>query len=204
MKMRVRFPGTVVLLLGVVTLFAACGSTPPTRFYTLSALAGFGEEVHAPAGKSRKIIGIGPVTMAKYLDYPGIITRSGANTLTRSELDRWGGSLGDEISRVLVENMGQLLPGERFLVLPWMETTDIDYRVQLNITCFEGALAGPVVLKATWLLFGREGNTLPASGDAAITEPVQGPGYAETANAMSRVLAELCRRIAVEIRTVEL
>jgi uncharacterized protein len=199
MRIWLRNMGVVVLLLAVVIQFTACGSTPPTRLYTLSTIADPCDAQHSLAAQSRQIIGIGPVTMAKYLDHPGITTRSGANTLTRSELDRWGSSLGDEINRVLVENMGQLLPGGRYLVLPWMETAENDYRIQLNITRFERIFEGPVVLNAAWLLFGREGNKLLASGDASITEPVQGRGYAATADAMSRVLADLCRRIAVEI-----
>jgi uncharacterized protein len=203
MRKRLRYPSTLILVFFVIVQLAACGSTPPVRFYTLSSLAGPGDAGQPPDGRLRKIVGIGPLAMAKYLDSPGITTRSGANTVTRSELDRWGGSLGDEMSRVLIQNMGQLLSGGGYLVLPWMETSDIDYRVQLNVTRFEGPREGPVVLDAAWLLFGRERNKLLASGDVAITEPVQGEEYAATADAMSRALAELSRRIAAEIRTAE-
>jgi len=191
---------SVALMLFLVVQLAACSSTPPTRFYTLSALDRSDHEERFPADQRRKVIGIGPVALAKYLDYPGIITRSGANTITRAELDRWGGSLGAEVSRVLVENMEQLLPRGQYLVLPWLEAAAMDYRVQLNITRFEGTLEGPVVLCASWMLLGRERNTLLASSDAVVTEQVRGTGYETISNAMSRALAELSRRIAAEIR----
>lgn len=199
MRRRLCSPATVVLLLAAAIGLAACGSTAQSRFYTLSSLAVSGELHHAPAGKQRQIIGIGPIALAKYLDHPAITTRSGANTLHRAELDRWGGSLADEVSRVLVENMRQLLSDEGYLVLPWLETAAVNYRVQLNITRFEATPEGRVELNAAWLLHGQEGNIPLSSGDAAFVEPVQGEGYPAISAAMSRALAELSRRIAVEI-----
>lgn len=202
MSLRFRSSAALVLLLFAVMGLTACTTTPPARYYTLSSLAVLEETKLPSAGEPRQVIGIGPVALAKYLDHPAITTRSGANTVSRSELDRWGGSLGDEVTRVLVENMVQLLPGGKYLILPWLETAAIDYRVQLNITRFEGTAEGPVVLNAAWLLFGREGHTPLASGDAALVEPVQGSGYAALSAAMSQALAELSRRIAAEIPTV--
>jgi uncharacterized lipoprotein YmbA len=200
--MRLRHLKSFALLLFVAQL-TACGSTPPSRFYTLSALGWAGDAERSPAGQPRKVIGIGPVALAKYLDHPGITTRSGANTITRAELDRWGSSLGDEVSRVLVENLGQLLPGGRYLVLPWLEANAMDYRVQLNITRFEGTSKESVVLSASWMLFGKKRNTVLASGDAVVTEQVLGTGYAAISDAMSRALAELSRRIATEVRSID-
>ena len=200
--MRLRHLESAVLLLFLAVQLAACGSTPPARFYTLSALDSSGATECSPTGQPRKVIGIGPVALAKYLDHPCITTRSGANTITRAELDRWGSSLGDEVSRVLVENLGQLLPGGRYLVLPWLETAAMDYRVQLNITSFERTSEEMVVLSASWMLLGRERNTLLASGNVSVTEQVLGTGYEAITDAMGRALAELSRRIATEIRSV--
>jgi len=203
MRVRLLHLGSVAFLLLLVVQLTACGSTPPARFYTLSALDSSGATECSPTGQLRKVIGIGPVALAKYLDHPGITTRSGANTITRAELDRWGSSLGDEVSRVLVENLGQLLPGGRYLVLPWLEANAMDYRVQLNITRFEGASEESVVLSASWMLFGKKRNTLLASGDAVVAEQILGIGYEAISDAMSRALAELSRRIAAEVRRVE-
>lgn len=197
MKKLLRTTVLPALLPVIVVLVASCGSTPPARFYTLASVAGSGEG--RVAARPQKIVGIGPVALAAYLNYPGITTRNGPNTVSRSELDRWGGALGDEVTRVLVENVGQLTGGGSYLVLPWLEAAAVDYRLQLNITRFDGPLEGPVVLNAGWLLFGGERNTLLAAGDAAITEPVEGAGYPALSAAMSRALAELSRRLAKEI-----
>ncbi|MFZ5761054.1 MAG: PqiC family protein [Thermodesulfobacteriota bacterium] len=194
-----RFPALAAVLFCALVGFTACATTPPARFYTLSSLPGPGKAQAISTTQRRQVVGIGPIALAQYLDHPAITTRSGDTTLVRSEFDRWGGTLADEISRVLVENMGTLLPGERFLVLPWLETAAIDYRMQLHITRFEAERQQAVTLNVAWLLFDREGRTPLASGDVALREPVRAEGYGEVTAAMSRALAELSRQIAAAI-----
>jgi len=199
--MKIHSSLVVLLLLIVVLQLAACARTPPARFYSLSSL---GDSTHrnAATDHARKVIAIGPVALAKYLEHPAITTRSGATTLKRSELDRWGGPLGDEITRVLVENMAALVSAEGALVLPWLESSDVDYRLQLHITRFDGPLEGPVTFNAAWMIFAGNRNELAASGEISIAEPVEAPNYAAFSEAMSRALAELSRRVAAEIDAV--
>lgn len=199
--MKIHSSLVVLLLLIVVLQLAACARTPPARFYSLSSLD---DSTHrnAATDHARKVIAIGPVALAKYLEHPAITTRSGATTLKRSELDRWGGALGDEITRVLVENMAALVSAEGALVLPWLESSDVDYRLQLHITRFDGPLEGPVTFNAAWMIFAGNRNELAASGEISIAEPVEAPNYAAFSEAMSRALAELSRRVAAEIDAV--
>lgn len=190
----------VVLMLLLALLLGACGKTPSTRFYALAALAetGFQTPERSPQ-EMRRVVAVGPIALPKYLAHPAITSREGATVLKRSELDRWGGSLEDEASRVLVENLERLLPGDRYLVLPWLESGKSDYRAQLNITRFDGPTSGPVELKAAWLLFGESDKVFIAGGTETIVEPLQGEGYAATTEAMSRALLALSRRLADEI-----
>ena len=190
----------VVLMLLLALLLGACGKTPSARFYALAALAETG--IQAPERslrEKRRVVAVGPIALPKYLDHSAITTREGSTLLKRSELDRWGGSLEDETSRVLVENLERLLPGDRYLVLPWLESGKSDYRAQLNITRFDGPTAGPVELKAAWLLFGESDKVSIASGTETIAEPLQGDGYGATTEAMSRAILALSRLIAEEI-----
>jgi uncharacterized lipoprotein YmbA len=190
-----------LLILLLALQLSACGKTPSARFYALAALAETGIQVpERSPQETRRVVAVGPIALPKYLDHPAITTREGSTLLKRSELDRWGGSLEDETNRVLVENLERLLPIDHFLVLPWLESGKHDYRAQLNITRFDGPTAGPVELKAAWLLFGDSGQSPNASGLETIIEPLQGEGYAATTEAMSRAILALSRRIAEEIR----
>jgi uncharacterized lipoprotein YmbA len=200
MKIHSSLAALLLLLLAVL-LLAACARTPSARFYTLSSLAESTDR-NAAADRSRQVVAIGPVALAKYLEHPAITTRSGATTLERSELDRWGGPLGDEITRVLVENMAALVSAKGAVVLPWLESSDADYRLQLHITRFDGPLKGPVIFNATWMIFAGKRNELAASGEISIAEPVEAPDYAAFSEAMSRALAQLSRRVAEELNAV--
>ena len=189
-----------LLILLLALQLNACGKTPSARIYALAALAETGLNVteHSPQ-EPRRVVAVGPIALPKYLDHSAITTREGSTLLKRSELDRWGGSLEDETSRVLVENLERLLSGDRYLVLPWLESGKSDYRAQLNITRFDGPTAGPVELKAAWLLFGNSDKVSIAGGTETIVEPLQGDGYGATTEAMSRALLALSDRIAEEI-----
>ena len=189
-----------LLILLLALQLSACGKTPSARIYALAALAETGLQApeHSPQ-ETRRVVAVGPIALPKYLDHPAITTREGSTLLKRSELDRWGGSLEDETSRVLVENLERLLPGDSYLVLPWLESGKSAYRAQLNITRFDGPTAGPVELKAAWLLFGESDKISIASGTETIVEPLQGDGYGATTEAMSRAILALSRLIAEEI-----
>lgn len=189
-----------LLILLLALQLSACGKTPSARIYALAALAETGLNVpERSPQKPRRVVAVGPIALPKYLDHSAITTREGSTLLKRSELDRWGGSLEDETSRVLVENLERLLLGDRYLVLPWLESGKSDYRAQLNITRFDGPTAGPVELKAAWLLFGDNDKVSITGGTETIVEPLQGEGYGATTEAMSRALLALSDRIAGEI-----
>ena len=54
------------------------------------------------------VIGIGPVTMADYLDQSDLVTRTGDNQLLKAEYDRWAGSFKDDFINILAEDIGLL------------------------------------------------------------------------------------------------
>lgn len=200
-NIRNELPGVIALILVVVVL-AGCGSPPSTRFYALSSLATGDTRSAGDIVQARTVVGIGPISLAKYLDHPAITVRSGANTLVRSEMNRWGGSLGDEVSRVLVENVGHLLSAEQYLVVPWLEPVGNDLRLQLIVSRFEATSAQEVVFNGVWLLFAGDDNNPLASGDLALIEPLETGDYPAITAAMSRILAELSRLVVEHIRTV--
>jgi hypothetical protein len=180
---------------------SACGSSPAVRFYTLASLQ---EGKNSPAiemAERRGIVAVGPVEIADYLDRPQIVRRDGATSVALLEVDRWAGSLQDDLARVLVDNLAVLLGPGGYLVLPWEATVHADGRVQVSVTRFEGAGQDTVVLDALWTLHGKEKGELLAAGNAVIVEPVGGGGAGGMVEAMSRALAELSRRIAAEAET---
>jgi hypothetical protein len=199
--MRRSYPLFAILCAALLLGLSACGSSPAVRFYTLNSLQeGKSSPAVEMAGR-RGIVAVGPIEIADYLDRPQIVRRDGATSVTLLEVDRWAGSLQDDLARVLVDNLAVLLGPGGYVVLPWEATALADGRVQVSVTRLEGTDQQTVALDALWTLHGKEKGEILAAGNAVIVEPVGGGGAGGMVEAMSRALAELSRRIAAEAET---
>jgi uncharacterized lipoprotein YmbA len=143
------------------------------------------------------------VRLPDYLDRPQIMTRSEGNEIRMAETERWAGSLQEDVSRVLVENLSALLAGKRVAVARWssaMQTTvPFRNRLAVEILRFEGPVGGTVVLKARYALFGPDGRKVISAGESIVREPAVGADYEALTAAMSRALAAFSREVAAAV-----
>jgi uncharacterized lipoprotein YmbA len=182
---------------------AGCASTLPSKFYTLTPMKG----ADAPAGiapvEEAAILAVGPVRLPDYLDRPQIMTRSEGNEIHLHETERWAGSLQEDVSRVLIENLSNLLAGKRVAVVRWSSSMQsmapFRNRLAVEILRFEGPVGGTVILKARYALFGPDGKKVISGGEAIVREPAGGSDYEALTAAMSRALAVLSREIAAAV-----
>ena len=128
-------------IIGLLVLAGCAGSTP-SRFYVLTPIATT-KAAHYPDGMA---IGVGPVVIPQYLDRPQVVTRSSDNRLEVGELDQWGGRLGDNVTRVLAENLSGLLATDRVSIYPWTDPSAVGLQVTADIVAFERNAAGTVTL----------------------------------------------------------
>ena len=167
------------------------GPSPPARFYTLTQVE---TSSGAVAPSPEKLLVVGPVTIPDYLDRPQIVTRSGTNELVIAEFNRWGGFLGNDISRALVAELSTRLGPSGFTVLPRQAIPHTafktGYRAPVDIARFDGILGKEVVLNATWRLLMKQGlNEQPLlSKEITIIEPAGGGSYEDLVAAMARAL----------------
>ena len=197
----------VALLLAPLAL-AGCGTDKPTRLYKLSPVAENAEGT-SPRGVA---IGVGPITLPKYLDRPQIVTGVTSNQMSQGNFDQWGGELNDNMTRVLAANLSNLLGTDRVSLYPWKDQAPIEYQVTLDVTQFEQEASGKTVLSAFWSVVNpntgkvltmrrstyRDATTAaPTAGSAATTADSTGADpYDAVAAAMSRDLGALSRDIA--------
>jgi uncharacterized lipoprotein YmbA len=191
-----------IIFIGIIPLLAAgCGTSAPSRFYTLNSLKS-AEPLQPPAGENiGTIVRIGPVDIPDYLDRPQIVTRTGQNELYVAEFDRWGGSLRNDVSRVLIENISSILAPGRITVVPWKQYAPGAYRVPLTISRLDVTPGGNLYLKAQWSIIDKDGKTVTAIRESNISKPVNGTGYNVVVIAISDALADLSREIAGSIRS---
>jgi uncharacterized lipoprotein YmbA len=188
------------LVSGLIFLLAGCfGTSLPTRFYTLSPP----ENRSGPApAVYDAVLAVGPVNIPDYLDRRQIVSRTGQNGIVLAEFDQWGGSLDDEINRVLVTAIAERLASQHIAVLfgkfPAMAVTGRDYRIPVKVSRFDGVRGGTVVLNAVWSVVEKRdklGKYL-FTQESAITEDVAGNSYEALVAAMGRAVGKLGREMA--------
>ncbi len=192
-------------LLPVIGLVAAmgCGSTTPAKYYTLSPLPAAAERVLGKEAVERGLaVGIGPVRLPQYLVRPEIVTRTDANKIEVAELDHWGGSLRDDFSRNLLENLSLILANDRvsFYLLPGAGR--VDYRVAVDVIRFDGVRGRDVVLIAGWTIRSGSDSKIVRVGNSRIQEPTGGESYEAMVGGMSRALGRLSQEIGESLKAL--
>ena|SRR5882724_2763668 len=187
----------LVAFMGLLLGLEACTSTP-SRFYILSSLSP-AETIAATAAAQGPVIGVGPITLPKYLDRPQIVTRAGYNQLALAEFDRWVEPLQDNVARVLAENLVRLIPTDQVLLHAWPRSATLDYQVTVEVLQFDGWLGGESRLLALWNIL--DGAELPLlSQRASLNTPVGGREYEAMVVAMNQLLEWLSRDLAFAIQ----
>jgi uncharacterized lipoprotein YmbA len=180
----------------VVAVAAACASTPPSRFYTLSPTA--------PAGTtaSKLSVVVGPVSIPAIVDLPQMVVSMGANQVSIDEFNRWASPLPNNISRVVAENLVLLLGTPRVSQFQQSLNADGDYRVAIEVQSFDSALGSAATLNVVWIVR-RTKDGKAQTGRTTVTEPTGAAGYDALAAAHSRALGRMSQEIADVIRALD-
>jgi uncharacterized lipoprotein YmbA len=188
---------TCLCVLAAIGL-AGCASSPSARFYTLTPISPQEAKPSAPATNPVSV-SIAPVEIPDYLERPQIVTRDGQNELSLAEFDRWAGSLSDNISAVLAENIGLLLGSDRVFVYPRMSAEKADYTVAIRVLRLDCVLGDRVLFKAQWTLFAGPGRKDVATHVMTFTERLDDKRYETMVAVVGHTLEQASREIAREI-----
>ncbi len=77
--------------------------------------------------------------LPQYLERPQLVTRSGESQLQFQEFHQWGGNLAKDLTRVLTENLSQLLRSDSVVSAPHTLRVRPDFRVEVEVLRFERA-----------------------------------------------------------------
>ncbi len=176
----------------VLALACGCASTP-TRYYTLSALA----EPALARPVTGLSVAVGPVSIPALVDRPQLVLSIDSNQVQIDEFSRWAAPLADEVTRVTVLNLTQLLGGAEVGPSTGGAATSAVVRLRIDIVGFEARPGEVVLIDARWSL--RRGDTT-RQGRALLREPTRGNGVEALAAAYSRALARMAADIATDLR----
>jgi uncharacterized lipoprotein YmbA len=191
----------MVLLL--VVLLAGCSSQPSqkTLFYRLDipaeAAAGQESAVSLPVTQPR--LGVGPVTLANYLDRPQIVTRLSPYRLELRDFHYWAGKLQDNLTMVLTQALQRRLGSDGVIAYPWHRAVKPAYELALQVDRLD-AEQGQLLLQVRWTLI--DGNTggLVDLHQAKLAEPLQGSGAEAQVAAASRAVQRLANQLTVRLQ----
>jgi len=197
---------TLGILMGsLILLIMGCGSTQPSRFYTLTVSETSFPEQRAAEGIA-PVVAIGPVNIPDYLDRPQIVTRGAGNEIYIAEFERWAGPLKSAMPRFLAQHISARVPADRFTVIPWRPVASfqipVSYRIVVIVEEFVGDPGGQVVLKALWTVFQETDSTVVSLRESSYAEQTGGNDYGSLVAAMSRALDRLAHDMARAIETL--
>tara|TARA_Y100000588_G_C14280492_1_gene936850 strand:- start:11747 stop:12310 length:564 start_codon:yes stop_codon:yes gene_type:complete len=169
----------------------------PTRFYVLT------EPTPIKASGILKTLNVGLliIEMPDYLKTSKIVLRREGSEITYSEFNRWAEDLEQGIARVLYSHLANKLPGVKISRFPWSAPTELDYRVKIRLTRFDGVRGGLVAIHAGWSIVGKGGETVD-SGDFRFNGMWNGTKYGTLVSELGTGLAQLSDEIGVAISKV--
>ena len=193
---RIALAGTLMSL-----LLVACSSSPPSRFYTLSAL----EPGATASAGSAALIGLGPLRMPEYLNRSQIVTRGNDAAMLIDEFVRWSEPLALALPRILAANIDNLLPDKGVVVFPYEPfiRDQLDYRLVGDINRFDADRQGRVVLDVQWAVSDRAGKLAVAVRRSRYEAQAEPAGDTDAMIvAMNRALANFSRDIAASLKSL--
>jgi uncharacterized protein len=183
--MSYRVLPMVAALVGAAVSLAGCGSSPPTRFYTLSVKPAEG----APVAGGGQVV-VSGVSLPGELDRPEMVRRTAPNQISISELDRWAAPLEDTVRRVLSDDIARRSSSG---------VGEPQRLISVDIHEFFGDASCNVTLRAVWTL--KQTGAVP--GTEEIQVPASGGGCPSgLPEAMSVALGQLSDRIVAGVAKV--
>jgi len=140
-------------------------------------------------------LGLGPITLPKYLDRPEIVTRMAPNRLELSKEDRWGESIQNGFTRAMERDLAAQADAA-IVVFPWYSTVHIDMQVQVDVYRFEADAQGTATLSAKWTILDSTGKNILYTVESHLTQPSKPGDMTEAAAALSRTIGDLSGQIA--------
>jgi uncharacterized lipoprotein YmbA len=195
-----KFAHTALLGIGLL-LLSACGSAPTEHYYTLLGTLPVAH-VDDAAAEPTPAITIASVTLPEAVDRSELVVRSGSNTVTVMETQRWAESLKSAVPRAMAGDLSRLLGGATVSVQADNASRDAKYLVYIDITRFDSILNEAVSVDAIWSVRLTGGEQIKA-GKSSLHVPVASGGFEQLVAAYAQALGELSGEIATQIKAIK-
>lgn len=202
MKVLIRRQTHVaIIILSLALTGCLGGKSPPTNFYMLSPMSPSQAGTSPATAEARILIGLETVVVPEYLDRPEIVVNQDNTVYLLAEFNQWAEPLSDNLTRVLEENLTNLLRGDAIAVFLASESSiPPDYKLEVDVLRLDGNLGDKATLVAQWALLEGEEDDLKFMRRSEYQEPASDNTYKGLVLAQSRTVDKLSREIAAAIK----
>lgn len=184
--------GKIAFVAVLISLFAACGSSPPVRYYSL----GPADVSYSADAQGSTVVGLGPLRIPDYLKRPQIVTRGNGSEVNVDDFARWAEPMDQAIHGMVATYVDSLLDDVVVIAYPYINAIDIDYFVLGRVDQFDADENGQVVLSLQWAVVDSERQR--------VIEPQRGRYETQAANsrdpeAIAKAMNELLARFSRDI-----
>ena len=177
------------------------GPSGPTNFYMLSPLSPSQAGTAAASAEGRIRIGLVTVVVPEYLNRNEIVVNLDNTVYRLAEFNQWAEPLNNNLTRVLEENLTNLLRGDSIDVFLASDSSiPADYRLEVDVLRLDGNFGGQVALISQWALLETEEGGLMLMRRSEYQELAADQTVKELVLAQSRVIEKLSRDIAAAIK----
>ncbi len=190
-----------IMICGLALTACLGGPSAPTNFYMLSPLSPSQAGASAATAEGRIRIGLVTVVVPEYLNRNEIVVNLDNTVYRLADFNQWAEPLNDNLTRVLAENLTNLLRDESIDVFLASDSSiPADYRLEVDVLRLDGNLGDQATLVAQWALLGAEEDELILMRRSEYQEPAADNTYKELVMAKSRTIEKLSRDMAVAIK----
>lgn len=192
---------SITLCVLVSLLVAACGSSPPVRYFALSPM----DSVQRQDPDDAVTLGLGPLRLPEYLNRSQIVTRGSGSELEIDEFSRWAEPLTLALHRVVSTDVDNMMNGVMVIAFPWeaVVRNEVDYRLLGEVTRFDADRSGRVVLDIQWAITDVSAGVAVAIRRSKYEARAASPDDpAIVASAMNDALAMFSRDVVSELEVI--
>jgi uncharacterized lipoprotein YmbA len=175
--------------IALVTMLAACTTSPTPVLYTIAPVPG------AAQGGGPYVVSLQQIGLTEYLQRLPIVRSSDGYKIDLRANDWWGEPLNAMLSRVLVEELGQRLPQSVVVSENGALTTSPDASVAVNVQRLDQDASQQLVLIAQGSVDFR-GKHAPVLRNFRIAVPMSGADTPAEVAAISAAVGQLADGIA--------
>ena len=187
------------LFTAILILLGGCGTSRPSRFYTLNSMPIPPEKAELSDKQNRITVGIDLNDIPAYLNKPQMAVRVSTNELKLDEFNRWAETVKDSFPKIIADNMISILPSDKFIVFSRKGILSVDYQVIINVTRFDGAPGKSVSLITQWGIYNSKEDKLLSAQTSDIKVETEGDDFEALVSAQSKALEILSRQISLSV-----